>query len=238
MIPESFEKLEGVIIPAEFWPAFQYEGTADYVAVYWEPSGDEASYMDGRMEMVGAYWPVYTQVVDGLAYRGLLPYPKLETLGSSEETATHVLVIHRPTGQAYYAERYEAGRFLMSQWVENDPTLSSIMEAAAMDEDQVLEAMVQNTDFFDTGDLETLLAFMEPVELVNLDGEEWNRRIAAHHEAVAAFQQVWEVYLNKWPALEMTAELLDLVDKEDDQVMSFDQWMTKLLEKRNAGQTI
>ena len=113
----EFEKIEGFICPAEFWPALGYRGEARFVGVYWEPAGDEACWCDGRRTVVGAEWAAYNALI------GHNFEPKdaaHQLLGSSEERATHWLVIERAAERAWLAKASEARAFLRSQWPVED----------------------------------------------------------------------------------------------------------------------
>jgi hypothetical protein len=120
-IPETFLKLTGFVCPAEFWPALGYEGEARYVAIYWEPAGDEASYDDGRVNLCGANWTAY-QTLLGFQESGRLDYAwqfQFET-GSSEEPAKYWIVIDRQYQEhmAWLVSPEEASFFLRLQWPE------------------------------------------------------------------------------------------------------------------------
>ena len=101
--------------PAEFWPAFGYSGTARYVAIWWEPVGDEACYSDGRELVVGANWWAYVELVE----HNFSPcHPAHWLLGSSETPASCRLVIDRLTEWAWLASPDEAEEVLKQQWPE------------------------------------------------------------------------------------------------------------------------
>lgn len=109
----EYRPLPGFVCPAEFWPALGYEGTARYVAIYWEQCGDEAAWSDGRSSFVGANWPAYLALLDhniplGHAARWLL--------GSSEGAATMWLIIDRLTEWAWLVPVEEAWEVLLMQY--------------------------------------------------------------------------------------------------------------------------
>ena len=92
-------------LPPDFLPAFGYTYGRRFVALFWEPCGDEAAFDDGISSAVGMSdnWlyldfirqPHVRQWLDG---NGLI-------LGSSDEPAQHWLVADAATGDLYAAPR-------------------------------------------------------------------------------------------------------------------------------------
>ena len=85
---------------------------ARYLALWWEPAGDEAMVSDGYVTFTG-HWPGY------LAYvRHPCVYPYLVTynLGSSDDLAEYRLVIDLQERQAFVCPSQEAVNLLASQW--------------------------------------------------------------------------------------------------------------------------
>jgi hypothetical protein len=91
-----------------FLPALGYREGRCFVALYWEPSGDEACYDDGVSYACG--------MSDNGLYLGFVLRPEVRrwldeqalNLGNSDEPATHWLVADAVTGDLYAAPRREA----------------------------------------------------------------------------------------------------------------------------------
>lgn len=108
----TFTEVGGFVCPAEFWPALGYSGDARYVGIWWARGGDEASWSDGRSQLIGASWPAYLALMD----HNFAPLDALHwTFGSSEEEATAWLVIDRETERAWIVPVGEAQRLLATQ---------------------------------------------------------------------------------------------------------------------------
>lgn len=112
-----FKEIDGFICPAEFWPALGYEGSARYVAIWWEPCGDEASWSDGLSSSVGAYWPAYLRLID---HNFPLGHAGRWLLGSSETPAAFHLVIDRETERAWLVPTEDVEELLHDQWTAAD----------------------------------------------------------------------------------------------------------------------
>lgn len=95
-------------LPAGFLAAFGYPGGRRFLALYWEPCGDEASWDDGISSAVG--------MSDNWLYLDFIRQPHVRqwiddnglNLGNSDESATHWLVADSTTGDLYAAPRREA----------------------------------------------------------------------------------------------------------------------------------
>jgi hypothetical protein len=95
-------------LPAGFLPAFGYQGGRRFVALYWEPCGDEACYDDGVSYACG--------MSDNWLYLGFIRRPEVRrwldelglNLGNSDEAAEHWLIADTKTGDLYAASRREA----------------------------------------------------------------------------------------------------------------------------------
>lgn len=103
--------------PRDWERAVGYGGEARYVGFFWTPCGDEAMYDDGSVSADGNWW-VYLQVVDNLG-----SLAQHYSLGSSEEQATHYLLLDRETRNLYIVSRRPAAAFLRAQHPP-DPNLS------------------------------------------------------------------------------------------------------------------
>lgn len=116
----DYEEVPGLDCPVEFWPAIGYQGEKRYVAIWWEPGGDEACWSDGRKMVVGAGRWAYLALVDHNFPWG---HKARQLLGSSEESATHRLIIDRQTERAWLVPAKEAEEILGLQ--------HSVLETAA-----------------------------------------------------------------------------------------------------------
>ncbi len=110
--------------PAEFWPALGYTGQARHVAIWWEPGGDEACWSDGRTMIVGAEWAAYLALVDHNFPWG---HKARQLLGSSEEAASHRLIIDRDTERAWLVPTREAEEILGLQHAVLDTTARTLV---------------------------------------------------------------------------------------------------------------
>lgn len=95
-------------LPPGFLQAFGYRGDHRFVALYWEPCGDEACYDDGVSYACGMSnnW-LYLTFIRQVEVRAWLDEQGLN-LGNSEEPATHCLIADTVTGDLYVAPRREA----------------------------------------------------------------------------------------------------------------------------------
>lgn len=87
-----------------------YEGGARWVALYWEPAGDEVMWDDGLSSATGEWYP-FLEYTGRAPIRAALPY----NLGSSDGPATAKLLIYMPTGTVYVGATSWVDRFLYSQ---------------------------------------------------------------------------------------------------------------------------
>lgn len=95
-------------LPVGFLAAFGYRYARRFVALYWEPCGDESCYEDGVSSACGMTdnW-LYLDFIRQPQVRGWLDANGLN-LGNSDESATHWLVADSITGDLYTAPRREA----------------------------------------------------------------------------------------------------------------------------------
>ena len=101
-------------LPPGFLQAFGYRGGRRFVALYWEPCGDEA-YDDGVSDACG--------MSDNWLYLGFIHRPEVHrwldeqcvNLGNSDEPATHWLIADAVTGDLYAAPRREALEIVCQQ---------------------------------------------------------------------------------------------------------------------------
>ena len=88
-----------------------YRG-ARYLALWWEPCGDEAMVSDGLVTFTGL-WPGYLAFVQ---HRAVHPQVSAYNLGSSEDPAEYRLFIDLEERLAFIAPCREAERLVTSQW--------------------------------------------------------------------------------------------------------------------------
>jgi hypothetical protein len=95
-------------LPPGFLAAFGYPCARRFVALYWEPCGDEASWDDGVSSACG--------MSDNWLYLDFIRQPHVQQwidanglhLGNSDESAQHWLLADALTGDLYAALRREA----------------------------------------------------------------------------------------------------------------------------------
>jgi len=105
---------------------YQNQHNAHYLTLWWEPSGDEEMVSDGMVSFTG-HWPGYlTYIQHSLIAPALINY----NLGSSEDFATHRLLIDLDTRQASVVLAAEAERILSFQWEQlpRNPPVTLFME--------------------------------------------------------------------------------------------------------------
>jgi len=85
---------------------------ATRIAIWWEPSGDEAFVGDGRMSGTCNWQPYLTFV----CHASVESYLRGYNLGSSEDIAEHWLVFDFSADTAQVLPVAEAQAFLMEQW--------------------------------------------------------------------------------------------------------------------------
>jgi len=91
---------------------YRNDRNARYLALWWEPCGDEAMVSDGFITFTG-HWPGYLTYVQHVSIH---PHLAAFQLGSSEDAATHRLVIDLRERQVFAASCREAEMLLANQW--------------------------------------------------------------------------------------------------------------------------
>jgi hypothetical protein len=122
-LPDAFVHLPDFHIPDEFWPAYEYQNDARFVALYWTPYGDEAMVNDGAFSG-DANWRAYLLLTEHPPnLRAFCETAKMPTwvLGSSDEEATHWLIVDNHDNSVYLAPAADAARFLIEQWPPMPP---------------------------------------------------------------------------------------------------------------------
>ena len=94
---------------------FGYPGERRFVALYWEPCGDEACYDDGISNACGMCdnWLYLGFIHQQHVYRWLEEHSL--NLGNSDEAARHWLVADAVTGDLYAAPTREASAVVRQQ---------------------------------------------------------------------------------------------------------------------------
>lgn len=88
---------------------------ARYFAIYWHPCGDEANYDDGRSSGTGNWTGYLAYTRHPAVALALAAYH----LGSSDQEATHWLLIDRRERRAFVGSWREVARFVREQWQES-----------------------------------------------------------------------------------------------------------------------
>jgi hypothetical protein len=109
---------------------YQNERRARYLALWWEPCGDEVMVSDGYVSFTG-HWPGYLAFIQ---HRRVYPLLVGLNLGSSEESADYHLVIDLVERKAYVAPNRDADRLLSSQWQTGErPSLPELHSLADLE---------------------------------------------------------------------------------------------------------
>lgn len=118
-------------LPVNWDRAFGYRGSARYIGAWWEPAGDEARYNDGIVAADGD-WRVFQRLVDGPLIIGIWRALRSEggrfALGSSEEPATHMLIVDRWGRRVFVLPKRAAQRFLEAQYAPSSRLTQSGLE--------------------------------------------------------------------------------------------------------------
>jgi hypothetical protein len=101
--------------PPGFLDAFGYPGSRRFVALYWEPCGDEAAFDDGISSAVGLSdnW-LYLHFIHQSEVFAWVEAHRLN-LGNSDESAQHWWLTDRSTGNLYAGIRREIYAILLRQ---------------------------------------------------------------------------------------------------------------------------
>ncbi len=105
---------------------------ARYLALWWEPAGDEAMVSDGYITFTG-HWPGYLAYV---RHPSVYPYLVTYNLGSSDDLAEYRLVVDLQERQAFVCPSQEAVNLLASQW-ETAAELSESVSLSPKDLDDL-----------------------------------------------------------------------------------------------------
>lgn len=106
-------------LPRNWERAFGYRGCSRWLATWWEPAGDEAELDDGQTHTDGE-WQFFLDLVEGRLESALAilladnPRGRL-ALGSSDEPATHCLLLDLLERRMFVAPLADARPFLRRQ---------------------------------------------------------------------------------------------------------------------------
>jgi hypothetical protein len=95
---------------------------ARYLALWWEPGGDEAMVSDGYVTSPG-HWPGYLAYVH---HPSVYPHLATYNLGSSDDLAEYRLIIDLQERQAFIFRSQEAINLLASQWETETDHLETV----------------------------------------------------------------------------------------------------------------
>ena len=96
--------------------AIGYPGCSRYVAFYWTPYGDEVMYSDGRISADG-HWHAWLLFI---RHKSIAPHLQGYNLGSSDEEATHWLLVDRETCRMYVGTPGEVYPVIRGQFAEQN----------------------------------------------------------------------------------------------------------------------
>lgn len=147
-----------VPVPPMLEQAIDYSGTAQFVAFYWSPMGDEAMYDDGVVSADGQ-WPAYQTFI---YHPKVAPHLRPYNLGSSDGEATHWLLLDRTERKLYALPAGQAAVVLHQQW-NNRPDAPPHL-AALSDLQSVVNAFADMTGW----------------QEIQVDMAEVERRMQAH----------------------------------------------------------
>jgi hypothetical protein len=116
---------------------YRNERHARFLALWWEPCGDEAMVSDGFITFTG-HWPGYLAYVQ---HRSVYAHLAAYNLGSSEEPAEFRLVIDLQDRQAFIAPGKEAERLLISQW-QRGPVMEKPFSFSSEDLEKWVEGFI------------------------------------------------------------------------------------------------
>lgn len=116
MTKDTNLKKLAALCPPMLCEAIGYPGSARYVACYWTPCGDEVMYSDGRISADGHWhaWLLFTR------HKGVAPHLAPYNLGSSDEEATHWLLVDRETCALYIGTPGEVLPVLRGQYADQE----------------------------------------------------------------------------------------------------------------------
>jgi hypothetical protein len=111
-VPAEWVPLKECPLPPLLTEAVGYDGSQRFVALYWEPCGDELAWDDGVAMHVGAEYEPWLKFTWHPAVR---PHLAGFRFGGSDQRAEHYLVVDRLEQRAYVAAASRAKPVLDAQ---------------------------------------------------------------------------------------------------------------------------
>ncbi len=148
----SLPEQEGLLplpipMPPSLEGALGYSGEGRFLALWWEPAGDEAMWSDGRTT-TDAWWHGFLTYIQ---HPRVEPYLAPYDLGSSEEPAAHYLLLDLVDRQAYIGTASQVTRFLHDYTPRPDLTPEQV--------EMVIQAMRERPFTVDAEAIERELEF-------------------------------------------------------------------------------
>ena len=133
---------------------FQNDRNVRYLALWWEPAGDEAMLSDGFVTFTG-HWPGYMAFIH---HKSIQLHLAIYNLGSSDEPAEYRLVVDLLERKAYIAKCKEAEMVLGSQRYQEITQTKSVSVTS-----EEIEALIQSfvVEIETLPSMEDLLRLME-----------------------------------------------------------------------------
>ncbi len=124
--------------------AVGYENThnARYLALWWEPAGDEAMVSDGFTTFTG-HWAGYLAFIH---YKSIYHHLAIYNLGSSDDPAEYRLVVDLQERKAYIAKTCDAETVVAGQW-EVIPNLAGQVLLSSDDFEDLLQNFIEQIQF-------------------------------------------------------------------------------------------
>lgn len=131
------------MLPRNWERAFGYRGCSWWLAVWWEPAGDEAAFDDGQLRTDGE-WQFYLDLVESRLESALATLladdPRGRwALGSSDEPATHCLMLDLQERRIFVASLADARLFLRRQHASTEAMQPELCEPLSA---EVLETIL------------------------------------------------------------------------------------------------
>ena len=124
--------------------AVGYENSrnARYLALWWEPAGDEAIVSDGLVTFTG-HWAGYLAFIH---HKAIYHHLAIYNLGSSDDPAEYRLVIDLQERKAYIAKTCDAEIVVTGQW-EVIPNLAGQVLLSSDDFEDLLQNFIEQMQF-------------------------------------------------------------------------------------------
>ena len=115
---------------------------ARYLALGWEPAGDEAMVSDGFVTFTG-HWAGYLAFIH---HKSIYHHLAIYNLGSSDDPAEYRLVVDLQERKAYIAKTSDAEIVVTGQW-EVIPNLAGQVLLSSDDFENLLQNFIEQTQF-------------------------------------------------------------------------------------------